>query len=183
MYAIATLLSQDVARPGLKLEQVFDHIYKVAHVIPPNLLHVSWFVTPELNMQGLEDEMNSLVKNWKSFSFKTKGLGLFNQKPIVIYLPIIRTLEITKMHGAIWDLLTPHTRQAVQNYSPERWIPHITIGYGEITNTRIASAFSQLVSEPLIFNSSMENISLIYNIDGDSGVTFRAPLSGPGGTS
>ena len=58
------------------------------------------------------------------------GIGIFTRKEPVIYLPVVRSGELQRIHGEVARAAEPLARGINEYYSAEIWIPHITFGRG-----------------------------------------------------
>jgi len=174
MYAIASILRNDAEFKKIKetLAIAASNQNSLAASIP----HLSWLVASKMDILAIQGELLQIAEIWPSISIRIYGIGLFNQIPVVLYFPIIRSTEISRRHSYLWEKLAWKTNGTVMNYSPDCWIPHITIEYGDTTHEKIASTFMDLTSHFINLDLTIDNISIIYNIDGETGVAFEIDL-------
>lgn len=178
MYAIASMLSKENWSGNVS----FDEFIRVnpfkRGVDVPYLPHVSWFVASKIDPDEIAPKLGVIAREQQPLRGNIQGLGLFNQQPVVVYISLKRNHLISYLHNQIWQNIGEYAEGIIMNYSPERWIPHITLGYGEIIKQKIASSFQSLCFIPLEVNLMLDNLAIIYNHDGDSGIACHFYLDG-----
>ena len=179
MYAIITDLD---SQSKLKIEQIRSRTVKACGGDPVPLhwpLHLSWQGAESYDLAETEDRMRMIAKTVSPIVTRTAGVGVFTGPAPVLYLPVTRTPELTALNETLWETLTPLVKNNNDYFSPDRWVPHVTIVYGtpEVTEA-IACMAGSLLTEPLNLEITLDHIYMGYFNENDYGVAFRFPLLG-----
>jgi 2'-5' RNA ligase len=133
--------------------------------------HFSWQVTRRYDFKELKPALEKLASELTTFTVRTTGLGIFTgEREIVLYINVIKDENLLKLHHTIWETVTPFTTQPIAYYAPENWMPHITIGYGDIDVDGLACATRLLARENFNWEITINNLLLVYQNDGETGV-------------
>ncbi len=122
--------------------------------------HMTWVVCQELNSEQAVHLLSDIQSQTNQISTNTSGLGLFSGLKPVLYLPVAKTMELQDFHRTIWDMLTPMAINCNVFYSPEEWIPHITIAINDLTKDKLACAINCLASDDLRIDIKLDNLSI-----------------------
>lgn len=132
--------------------------------------HFSWHVAEAYPDESRLDVLLEEVSlNIKPFTVQTTGLGIFFQPRLVVYIPVIKTPLLIQVHQQLWDLLTDLSDEPTPYYSPELWVPHITLTYEEMSDARLACVIERLSDKPLEWEIQVNNLSLIGQSSSESG--------------
>ena len=85
---------------------------------------------------------------------------------------------MAEIHKNLWVLTTPFAVGMNSYYSPENWIPHITLAYRDITEAKLNCAIQDLSGNTPQFNFPVDNIAIIYQQDGNDGIKEKYLLKG-----
>jgi len=133
--------------------------------------HFSWQVTMDYDFDLLQSAMEKLASELVPFSVRTAGLGIFTGKSdIVLYIPLVKDEMLFKLHQIIWKAATPYTTQPIAYYAPDNWMPHITIGHGDVDENGLACATRLLARENFNWEILVDNLLLVYQNEGETGV-------------
>jgi 2'-5' RNA ligase len=163
MYAIISELdpksSQYVSEIWMELCQAcgLHAIYEVP--IP----HFSWLVAKEMDLVKTNAVLSQIAGNAKTFTLHTFGLGIFTGEYPILYLPLVKTIEMINLHNSIWDLIVPHCKNLQYYYSPKLWVPHITLALKDLTPENIACAVDSIAFDPIELYVNVENLAIAQN--------------------
>jgi len=179
MYAIMTNLDSQSAR---QIEKIRSKAAQACGGDPVPLqwpLHLSWQGAEAYELPEVEERMRMIAKNVAPIIATIEGVGIFTGPQPVLHLPVTRTPELSALNQTLWETVTPLAKIFNRYFSPDQWVPHITIVYGtaEVTEA-IACLVSRLLSEPLHLSIKLDHINLGYFHDKDYGEAFRFPLLG-----
>lgn len=133
--------------------------------------HFSWQVTMDYDFEALKPAMAKLAGELAPFTVRTTGLGIFTGKAeIVLYIPLIKDETLLKLHQTIWKATLPYTIQPNLYYAPDNWMPHITIGYGDVDEEGLACATRLLAREDFNWAIQIDNLLLVSQSEGETGV-------------
>ncbi len=142
--------------------------------------HFSYHVAATYDVKQATAIVERVARDMAPFEVRTTGVGLFTGAHPVVYLPIVRTSHVSHLHHALWLGLEVASGDVVEHYHPDLWMPHITIGFGDIDADSVAAIARLLCGRALDWSISIDNLSLIYNTGGQQNIHSRYPLSQTG---
>ena len=66
------------------------------------------------------------------------------------------------MHEFIWKRTIQFTDQVNLHYSPENWIPHITLNLNELTDDQFKCSVEELTQNPMNFEFEVHQFGLLF---------------------
>jgi 2'-5' RNA ligase len=142
--------------------------------------HFSWQVTLDYDFDALQPAIANLAARLAPFTVRTTGLGIFTGKnDIVLYINLIKDEPLLKLHQTIWQTTLPYTTHPIAYYAPENWMPHITLGHGDMDEAGLACATRLLAREDFNWEIPIDNLLLVFQPEGETGVEMaRFALNG-----
>ena len=128
--------------------------------------HVSYHVASHYDLELLESLLHTFASEQKPFRITTTGLGIFTGSHPVLYIPVVRSPQLTQFQQTLWQRLVEvgQIRNEAQDYySPNNWMPHITIGFGDLDCQKLANIVHYLGERPFSWDIFIDNIALIYD--------------------
>ncbi len=124
--------------------------------------HFSYQVASRYNLESLEPVLRRFAASKTSFQVRVGGLGIFTGPHPVLYIPVVRSPELTQFHEALWQEIS-RTGSGIQDYyDPAHWIPHITIGIDDINKDNLSRIVHFLAERDFNWEITIDNIALIY---------------------
>ncbi len=120
--------------------------------------------------------ISALVSTWKEFSVKTAGLGLFTGENPALYLPIIKTRDLLEKHQELWELCKGFGNQISILYSPENWLPHITLVHQGFSLENATCVIEDLYTRKLDIRFNVNKVEIIYQTDNEEGIKAEFSL-------
>jgi len=127
--------------------------------------HFTYQVVEAYDQVRLEPILQEITHKALPFTVKTTGLGLFTGKVPVIYLPLVKNDTLLHFHELIWERTKDIAQGASPYYAPDLWIPHITLGYGDITNFNLGCAIDALAFQDFDWQIIVDNLTFIGQYD------------------
>jgi 2'-5' RNA ligase len=132
-----------------------------------NSIGVQTFNHPNLAFQGGEaKEIKTLTRDFKDFAaeiepfeIEVDGFGSFNRR--VIYLRVKKSREIIRINKAVNQYLKSHLVKVFEEYTLERWIPHITLAMDDLVENEFDRAWGSLSGVKFRFEQKLSNICLV----------------------
>ncbi len=180
MLAIASLLDPAADQQVRNLWQILEEKCGLYQIKTAPFPHISWFGCEDLQWKPARQKLTSISRTLPSFQVRSSGLGLFSGAVPVLYVGIVKTLELTEAHDKIWRRLEKNLIGTNELFSPEHWVPHITIARGDLTPSSLSCAIQDLAFQPLEFEILINNISIIYHNEEGVGIKDRFDLAGEG---
>lgn len=111
--------------------------------------HFSWLVCDAYDETLALAAMKRIAAQAKPFEVKIAGLGVFTGEHPVLYASVTRTVELSALHGLIWQEMRPALKNTWAYYEPPNWMPHITLAEGDLTPDTLACAMRALMGRNL----------------------------------
>ena len=165
-YAIATLVDPE---ENSELQATWERIIEVCQakqVQPTRMPHLSWHVSMDYDPLGLDDFLKHFLPSLKPFEIHTTGVGIFSGPQPVVYLPVVKTRTLVDIHEKLWKGINPLTKSANHFYSPDVWVPHITVAYENFLHENICEVINELATKPLETTVKFDHLAVIFR-DGD----------------
>ncbi len=161
MYAIISELDPNAATTVSGLWQqlcLACGLTEIYHLPTP---HFTWFLADHLDSDIVIPLVKRLTTNLNSFQVHTFGLGIFTGEKPVLYLPIVKSAEMIRLHREIWNQIQPYGDEVQQYYSPRLWVPHITLALKDLTEENLACAVNSIAFEPIELFIKVGHIALV----------------------
>jgi len=140
--------------------------------------HFSYHVAERYDTQALDGILDGVAATCAPFEVKASGLGIFNGKNPVLYIPVVRDARLDAVHTQLWPQITPIGVNAQVYYRSDYWLPHITIGFGDLTPASLGAISSYLAERAFNWTIPIDNFALIHVVDGKQQIFKRYPLRG-----
>jgi 2'-5' RNA ligase len=123
--------------------------------------HVSFHVAEQYDRAKVEERAKSLARSLPPFATKTAGIGVFPGAEQVVFLPVVRTPRLTVVHRAVLDEIKGLHSGDAGLYTPDEWVPHVTLGRWEASKNVAGDAVRYLVGRDLVRDLLIDNIALL----------------------
>ena len=124
--------------------------------------HFSYQLARHYNVKSLEPVLRQFAASKTSFQVRAAGLGIFTKPRLVLYIPVVRSPELMQFHEALWQEISSTGSGVEDYYHPSRWIPHITIGIGDINKDNLSGIVRFLAERDFNWEINIGNIGLVY---------------------
>lgn len=183
MHGIVSLLDEDHYRMVEDVWAGLEEALGVRGIFTTPFPHFSYHVADHYDVEPLQAALQRFATTVAPFEILTTGLGIFTAglHPVV-YVNVARSPRLSELNAALWPLLAEFSTGIVQYYHPELWVPHITLGHGDITRENVADVVDVLCDVDFDWQVPIDNIALLYNPGSDDAdiLQFRIPLTGEG---
>src|SRR6266487_2775025 len=125
--------------------------------------HFSYHVALDYDVDKIESVLKRITANITTFKVRTSGLSVFTGASPVLYIPVVRSLELTQLHEEIWQEIATASSGVQQYYHPEQWMPHITIGFGDINKENLSQIIPFLAERDFNWEITVNNLAFIYD--------------------
>jgi 2'-5' RNA ligase len=162
MHGVASLLDHKHYQLVKDLWAELEREFAVSGVSVPTYPHVSYQVARRYNVKSLEPVLRRFVASRTSFQVRAGGVGIFPGPHPVLYIPVVRSPELTKFHEALWQDISSTGTGLQDYYHPAQWVPHITIGTGDAKKGTLSRIIHLLAEREFNWEMTVDNIALIY---------------------
>ncbi len=163
MHGIVTLLDNDHYQLIEDLWAELERRFSVHGVYITPYPHFSYQVAQHYDVDKLEPTLKRITSNITTFKVRTSGLGIFTGASPVLYIPVVRSLELTQLDEALWQEIATASSGVQQYYHLEQWMPHITIGFGDINKDNLSQIIPFLANRDFNWEITVDNIAVIYD--------------------
>ena len=141
--------------------------------------HFSWQIAREYQLEELEGIIRRLAGSIAPFTVRTTGIGLFSGPRPVIYISVVKDKTLLNLHEQIWGTTQPAGQGVSLHYSPQSWMPHISLAYEDLDADNLPRAVNKLAFRSFNWEMTIDNIALVYEPEGQTGgLHFRYELTG-----
>lgn len=177
MYAI---ISEINSRSSEKVTQIWHGLCKACgleeiYTLPTP--HFSWLVAGGMDLAQAKSKVASMITRVPEIRTYTSGLGIFSGILPVLFLPMVKTMDMINLHQEIWDQVGPHCSKVNMYYSPSLWMPHITLALKDLDKEKLACAVNAYAFEQLELSVTMTSLALAESEDKKIGnILHRFPV-------
>lgn len=140
--------------------------------------HFSYQVAGGYDVEAVGDYLQELTQGMRPFRVRTAGLGVFTLAQPVLYIPIVRSPQLSRLHQKLWDDLAEKATGAVNYYDPEMWMPHVTLAQGGVNRDKLAEIMRAMSRWDFHREATVNNLSLIYDTGTKQGLRCRYNFDG-----
>jgi hypothetical protein len=143
--------------------------------------HFSWQIAQEYPSPALEETLQMVADEAAPLRISTAGIGLFTGPAPVLYIPVVKTSALVKLHSRIWERFSSCGRGISAYYHPAGWMPHISLAYLDLTPVNVGGIVKDLVVRDFTWDMTIDNIAYIHEPSGEVGqLRLRYDLVGKG---
>ena len=176
VFAVAALLSP-FSEPQTEIAwKSILEISQSANLRMDGSLHFSWHVVGTYDLPALQTILAEMARACSMFEIQTTGFGVFSSDHPVLYLPIVKTIPLSKLHQEIWNKVLPISDHPIDYYSPSNWVPHVTLANEETDFAGICKAGEQLMRKPLNLKFKVDHLAILYRVGSESGILGKFPF-------
>ena len=170
MDGVVTILEDKYYRIVQEIWQDLHQACNLQNSTSLTVPHFSWHVAQSYGSESyLDDLLQKLSLQVKPFQVRTTGVGLFLHPRLVIYIPVVKTQSMIEVHRMLWDQLLALAEQPLPYYSPDHWMPHITLIHEELTETSLSGVLARLSRWEFDWEIQVNNLALIGQTQNASG--------------
>lgn len=138
--------------------------------------HFSYHVAETYDSRLLEGVLARFCRARTPFRVRTAGLALFTGVRPVLYVPVVRDAALSRFHAALLDELAGAATGAQVYYNPDSWMPHITIGFGDLGPANLGPVVAALSGRSFDWESDIDNVTLIDSSGDEQTIHWRFAL-------
>jgi 2'-5' RNA ligase len=169
MHGVVTLLDPENTKRVEAIWTSLDSQCDLRGISVTPFPHFSYQIANDYDWDRVAGVLREICTNTKPFDVHTAGLALFTGESPVIYVPVVRSAELSRLHELVWNRLDPISIEASPYYAPQFWMPHISIAYSDVDRHALICAVKHLAFQPHNWIIPVNNLTLIYEPDGEVG--------------
>ena len=163
MHGVVSLLEDTYYRLVEDLWAELEKEFGVRGVYATPYPHFSYQVASGYDSEVLEPILHDFASRNSPLQIHAGGLGIFTGTSPVLYIPVVRTQELSRFHAALWKEISPAGTGIVDYYTPENWMPHITIGFADLNRDKLSQIVHHLSERNFSWQMTVDNLALIYD--------------------
>ena len=159
-----------------RIEQLWDELrrdFGVRGIHSKRFPHFSYHVADEYDLTQLRAGLGQLAGATQNFSAQANGIGIFTRKEPVIYLPVVRSHELQRIHADVARLSAPLASGINEYYAAEIWIPHVTIAEDDVDILVLPEIVRRLGERNLRWEIQVTNLAVIRATEAVQEICFR----------
>ena len=135
--------------------------------------HFTWFAAEDIEIDRCSPILEAISREMHPFTVNTAGVDVFEGDDPVLYLKIVNSPGLMVLHRNIWEQVLPYGKIPNELYSPNLWIPHITLSLRDLTEENLPCAVQSIANETLEIESEVTSFSLVKSENQQTGETVR----------
>ncbi len=160
MYAIISKLDPESATTVNKLWRTLCDACGLTAIYNMPLPHLTWMVAEDLAIKKSTPILSQITEEATTLTLHTFGLGVFTGEKPVLYLPVVKSIEMISLHEKIWDQVFPFSKDQKLYYSPDLWVPHITLAINDLTEENLACAINAIAFDTIENFIRIDNLAI-----------------------
>ena len=156
---IVSVLENKPYKDVKKIWKLFEKKYGSVGVQIFSHPHVTFQGGKSDNLRELKKGFQEIASKMKPFEIGVSGIAHFDKK--VIYLKVEKTNSLIELNKLINQFLKSHCTGLLEYFTPENWIPHITLAIDDLTEENFEKAWNQLKHSKIKFKQKLHNICIV----------------------
>lgn len=163
MHGIVSLLDDSTYQLVEEIWAELDRELGVRGIAITPYPHFSYHVAEQYDFEPLEVLLKPFAAETPRFQVTTAGLGIFTGPLPIVYVTVTRSPLLTQLHQALWPAVNPLAAGINAYYQPDNWVPHITLGHGDITWDNLPAVIHLLGGRNFAWTIPVDNLALIVD--------------------
>lgn len=130
MAAVASLLDSTHAALVRGLWAELNDVLGITGMEISPLPHFTYAAARDFDVDALATMTERLAGRSRRLKVRAAGLALFTGDAATVYLPLVRTPELTSFQLQVWSAAMAVADKGIAHYHPGEWIPHVTLAVG-----------------------------------------------------
>jgi 2'-5' RNA ligase len=123
--------------------------------------HITWLGAVSCDKEMMILTLDQFASTTPPIQVKTNGLGTFSGENPVLYLPVVKDPNLVAFHQGMWERMNSCMSDRLIHYSPDQWMPHVTLAIKDVTPKRLACAVKLLCENEYILSINLDNLALV----------------------
>lgn len=123
--------------------------------------HFSYQAARDFDLDVLADVVSKVAAKARPLRIRTAGIGVFTGPSPVVYVPIVRSPELSRLQLALWSAGAMASETPMPEYHPAAWMPHVTVAQGDMTPELLSRAMAVLNEIDLNWEFEVDNLAIV----------------------
>jgi 2'-5' RNA ligase len=161
LFFIALLPPEDISKVVREIKQHFARTYnsKAALKSPPHITLQPPFPWDLEQLPQLEHKLKQVAQNQFPIPMTLNGFAAF--KPRVIYINVLKTPELLKLHQDLREELETSFNLVDIASKNRGFNPHLTVASRDLSKTNFYQAWEEFKEQKLSFNFILKQLTLL----------------------
>jgi hypothetical protein len=170
---VVSLLDTQHTRMVESLWVELENEFGLSSRYAPRIAHFSYQIAEGYDIKRLGAALEQFAPEQRPFCVRTSGLALFTGASPVLYIPVVRSTELTQLHAALWQAVEGVGAGVSHYYYPDHWMPHITLAQGDLDNVNLPEIIRRLSGRNFTWEMVVNNVAFIAHTGDDFRLKFR----------
>lgn len=171
MFAILSILDFEAIRIVNEIHTMVSETCQTPNNIYAVNPHLSWQAAQDYPVEKVERKLEKIAQGLPPLDLMIGGIGVFTGPKPVIYFSVARSPIVELYHNKIWKATSGFGNEINHYFSPERWIPHISLFYvNQESLSNLPCVLAKLLSTEFQFQARINQLSLAFDEDGRFGI-------------
>jgi 2'-5' RNA ligase len=179
MYAVVSLLDSVHYHQVEALWAELKERCHIGGIYATPFPHFSYHVAAGYDLPKLETVLRRVAKGLTPFSVRTAGLGIFTGPSPVVHIPVVRNTPLAALQRRLWPQIGRRAAGSVGYYHPDQWVPHITLGHGDVCEENLPAVIRQLCLRSFSWEIPIDNFAVISSSGVQEGLHLQVPFGRP----
>jgi 2'-5' RNA ligase len=161
MFAIVSLLDSSTSGTIQRLWKELEAGCGLTGVRVTPYPHFSWHAADGYDDHVMEQWLKLEAEKSQPFTVRTSGLGVFTGISPVVYIPIVKNPMMMEIQKKIWIWAGKNSSQPNPHFSPEIWIPHITLAFKDLNPEKLSCALEKFFDRDFNWEIRVDNYAIV----------------------
>lgn len=172
MFSIISELDQDTAVFVMHLWRKLSDACGLKGIYNFPNPHFTWLVADSVETKPVCELITIIAAQTYTFPVRMTGISVFESNSPVLYLSLFKSLALARLHSNLMKRVQPFLGEIHHYYSPETWIPHVTLALRDLTNENLECAVKSIEKEATGQMLWVNNIMLVQADEKEQGETL-----------
>jgi 2'-5' RNA ligase len=177
MDGIVSLLDLEHKEQVQGLWDELEHEFGLCGIFTTRFPHFSYHVAGAYDCGRLGPILARFAHGHEGFTAHATGLGIFTGPQPVLFIPVVRTPELTRLHQELWWAVAGTAAGTIDLYHPHTWVPHITLAHGDLTAQMLPDVIRFLSGRDFTWNIRIADLVLVMAAGTGDERQVRFPLA------
>ncbi len=123
--------------------------------------HITYQLAGTAKLPALKSALRRVASSTAPFTAHTTGLGLFPGPNPVIYIPVLRSDALNRLHHRVLDATAPLCLRTDKYSGPECWLPHVSLALHDTTPELLGPVLTYLNQQTFNLKLEIDNITIL----------------------
>jgi 2'-5' RNA ligase len=124
-------------------------------------------------VEGIWVVLEQVAQSQRPLLTRTTGVAVFSGDNPVLYIPVVRTIELSRLHLALWQATQGTGTGVSPLYRSESWMPHVTLAQGNLNSENLPAIIRWLTNRNFTWEITVNNVGFIYQTGQEHRLKFR----------